>query len=115
METLAGVGATMAGFSLVFLALILDPSRHGERRELRMIISLLVLFWLDLIFVGFSLFWIYCSAPGSIFSLSHRTLGFFYQAAWVTLLFTAVAAFVVVALAVRTVWRRAQGSSTVPL
>jgi hypothetical protein len=115
METLAGVGATMAGFSLVFLALILDPARsRSVTREKLMIYTLFGLFWLDLIFVGFALLWLYCSAPGSIFDLSRRVLGFFYQAAWVTLAFTSVAAFVVVLLAVFTVTRRDPPQNTSP-
>jgi membrane protein implicated in regulation of membrane protease activity len=109
---LAPVGATLSGFSLVFLGVTLPPSRPGKNgAEMTMIIGLLILFYLGLISVGLSLLWLYFSAPRSLKVpvLSYISLNSYYQAAWVTFAVTAVSSVFVVWFAVITARRRKPG------
>ena len=104
---LAAASTTLAGFALVFLGIVMTrPAGNKEMRsEFRMIVGLLLIFWLDLLSAGCSFAWFYLNAPGKIRVplIGDIGPGFLYQAGWIILWITALLSFYVVIVTVRTV------------
>lgn len=105
---LAAASTTLAGFSLVFLGLLVTRPLEAVRMfrlKFKIIAGLLAVFWLDLLSAGCALAWLYLKAPGTIripVLSTTGAAGFLYQAGWGLFWFTALVSFYVV-IAVMTV------------
>lgn len=108
---LVAAAVTLAGFSLVFLGFVLTrpitAAQKASRREFRMIATLLILFWMDLLSAGCGLGWFYFNAPGSlrIPIVGRISPGLLYQAGWLLFWLTALLSYYVVIAAILTVRR----------
>lgn len=105
LAALAATSATIAGFALVFLGIIITrpASTSKLRSEIRIIVSWILIFWLLTTSVFCALAWLYFSAPGSIHIplLAKAGLGVLYQSSWALLLFTAPIAIYAVVVTIR--------------
>jgi hypothetical protein len=106
---LAATSTTLAGFSLVFLGLIITRPTNDRklRSEFRIVAGWILLFWLELLSAGCALAWLYLSAPGAptFLFLGSISPGFLYQSGWVLLWLTALVSYYVVIVTLRTVMR----------
>jgi hypothetical protein len=107
---LVATSATLAGFSLVFLGIVITRPANDKklRSEFRIVAGWILIFWLDLLSAGCGLAWLYLSAPGAptFLFLGNIDLGFLYQSGWVLLWLTALVSYYVVIVTLRTVIRR---------
>jgi len=107
LTALVAASTTLAGFSLVFLGIVITRpvSNKKLRSGFRMIAGLLLIFWLDLLSAGCSLAWFYFNAPGTIPIplIGKISPGFLYQAGWIIFWLTALLSFYVVVMTIRTV------------
>jgi hypothetical protein len=107
---LAATSTTLAGFSLVFLGIVITRPASDKklRSEFRIVAGWILIFWLELLSAGCALAWLYLSAPGAptFLFLGSINLGFLYQSGWVLLWLTALVSYYVVIVTLRTVIRR---------
>jgi hypothetical protein len=107
---LAATSATLAGFSLVFLGIVITRPVNDKklRSDFRIVVGWILIFWLELLSAGCALAWLYLSAPGALtfLFLGSISRGFLYQSGWALLSVTALLSYYVVILTLRTVIRR---------
>jgi hypothetical protein len=106
---LVATSTTLAGFSLVFLGIVITRPANNKklRSEFRIVAGWILIFWLELLSAGCALAWLYLSAPGSMHIplLGNISPGFLYQSGWVLLWLTALVSYYVVIVTLRTVIR----------